>query len=278
MTLYLESTSKNESLDGTMQPPRPFEMLGGRKNVENTIAKAAQACCVPQDSIEDIYPPTHLQEGFMIKVAQNPKAYLVTHIRKLQDSVDIRHFDARQWLVPPSNKAAENNVVVVRLRSYNKRPHSTQILCRSEGTISRTSQQLSPRARDACSFDTLLVIQPQREEGEKDAEWQRLVSDYTSFAIVLNCHLLADGVQDQLMYDPRIAHPLQAKRMIHQLEHILHQLCNTEDPILEDLGFVSPYDKEDPEKWSCQAGFEDACMHQLVNQQTVNHPLSPAVC
>ncbi|GME24082.1 similar to nonribosomal peptide synthetase [Neofusicoccum parvum] len=145
-------------------------------------------------------------------------------------------------------------------------------------------QQLSSSARAACSFDSLLLIQPQvKGDDLVDSPFlhgaePELFSSFNSYGLLLNCELLADGIHVRSLFDPRIIEPAQVQRMLYQLDHVLQQLCNKEDLLVADIEFTSPQDKQGIQHWGSSVGFEDACIHTLIEQQAATRPAAPAVC
>lgn len=71
----------------------PFSMLGTIDQKE-VLAEASQACCVNQNMIDDIYPCTSLQEGFMILSDQSPGSYIMQHVEEIPAHCDIDRFRA----------------------------------------------------------------------------------------------------------------------------------------------------------------------------------------
>lgn len=67
--------------------------------------------------------------------------------------------------------------------------------------------------------------------------------------------------------------------MLYQLDHIMQQLCNEEDILIDSIEFTSPQDKQDIQRWGSSTGFDEFCIHTLIKkEQAAARPEAPAVC
>ncbi|VUC23411.1 unnamed protein product [Clonostachys rosea] len=72
---------------------QPFELFpGGREAATDVIQEVADACKVNKDAIEDIYPPTPLQEALMAISGQRSESYTHRMVFTVPDTLDIRRF------------------------------------------------------------------------------------------------------------------------------------------------------------------------------------------
>ncbi|KAL5361451.1 nonribosomal peptide synthase [Aspergillus floccosus] len=72
-----------------MVDPSPFSLIN---DVHSTIEAASCQCQVPKEHIEDIYPCTPLQEGFISLSTKNPDSFVARFAFRLPRSVDLRRF------------------------------------------------------------------------------------------------------------------------------------------------------------------------------------------
>lgn len=87
--------------DGTTLVSERFSMVAPLvEDTSSMIEKAIQACSLSdQRYIEDIYPCTALQEGFMALAVTQPGSYVHRWVYKLSESVDVARFQAAWNLV-----------------------------------------------------------------------------------------------------------------------------------------------------------------------------------
>ncbi|KAF7715229.1 Nonribosomal peptide synthase (NRPS) [Penicillium ucsense] len=76
------------------RPVESFSLLPPVVDSETLLSEAADKCCVDPSVIEDVYPCTPLQEGFMVLNSQDSAAYYVQEIFKMPESVDVARFRA----------------------------------------------------------------------------------------------------------------------------------------------------------------------------------------
>ncbi|RMJ26305.1 nonribosomal peptide synthase [Aspergillus sp. HF37] len=146
--------------------------------------------------------------------------------------------------------------------------------------------QLSVEAAQACSFQCHLGIQPPSTTKGNDlfAFEQGEHQDYRAFAnyaFVLVCHL-DGGDENNIMvtanYDENIVHTTDAKRMVHQFEHVLRQISHDYDLPLNKLSLVSLDDRLQLSEWNQHLPPSyDKCLHDLVLAHCARDPTSPAI-
>ncbi|CAH0058426.1 unnamed protein product [Clonostachys solani] len=87
--------------EGTTLVNERFSMVAPLvKGTSSVREKARQACSLSdQRCIEDIYPCTALQEGFMALAVTQPGSYVHRWVYKLSESVEVAHFQAAWNLV-----------------------------------------------------------------------------------------------------------------------------------------------------------------------------------
>ncbi|RAH71302.1 amino acid adenylation [Aspergillus aculeatinus CBS 121060] len=138
-------------------------------------------------------------------------------------------------------------------------------------------------APSACSFQTLLVIQPASSVPEASLiqPFSAPRASFSTVALTLECSLSADGgVLVHVHFDNAVLPRGQVERIVQQLEHVLQQLA--QEPAgrtLADLELISPRDMSDLLQWNrtIPEATED-CVHNLIAKNTMVNPTAPAVC
>ncbi|KAJ6784263.1 hypothetical protein PWT90_03904 [Aphanocladium album] len=152
--------------------------------------------------------------------------------------------------------------------------------------------QISPEAKAACQFQTLLVVQPDEEtqtagglfaldtEDDHDSMEQRALGSFDTYAINIICQLKQGGVKLQVNYDKNIVTPKQINKIVSQLEFMLQQFCASSlDSKLSD--FISLNTADLSEIWNWNAAVPETaghCVHELIAATTAQQPTEIAVC
>jgi amino acid adenylation domain-containing protein len=123
---------------------------------------------------------------------------------------------------------------------------------------------INESAQTACNFRTLLVIQavPDSEasrvtkpEAELDCPLLpggTVNAVFHTLPLILGCSLLPDGrVRLELLYDSRVLSPMDSKRMLHQFQHLLLQLANSQpDLALGEVAALPPSEVAMVRQWN----------------------------
>ncbi|KAL4899866.1 hypothetical protein BDW74DRAFT_183355 [Aspergillus multicolor] len=134
----------------------------------------------------------------------------------------------------------------------------------------------------ACQFQSLLLVQPEADGykaprifGQLDAEQQGAASSY---ALVLDCQLLAHGVRITASHDPHVIPGEQVDCLLHQLEHTLRQISDTPHIPLSKLDTISPADINILLRWNGTLPAPlNACAHELIARRVASQPDALAV-
>jgi non-ribosomal peptide synthetase component F/aryl carrier-like protein len=130
--------------------------------------------------------------------------------------------------------------------------------------------RISPSAKAAVDFSTLLVIQPKhivatggyQEEGgalkpvtiddESHTTDQDNLSNYFTYPLVVQCHMSNKDVQLHLIYDTAYMDEAQLLRLTEQYEHVVKQLLHlsVEGKTLGDLSIAGKLDIEKAITWN----------------------------
>jgi amino acid adenylation domain-containing protein len=154
-------------------------------------------------------------------------------------------------------------------------------------------QRLSSDTRQACQFQSLLVIQPQdKEESENDFLFlQRSDDDIKghTYALVLECGLggsspvsSTEAATLSLSFDDQVVDGPQAEQILLQLEHIVRQLCNhgdrMETMLLSELDMLPQQDWQQIYAWNAiPPETIDSRIDKLIADRVSEQPNSLAI-
>ncbi len=97
--------------DGPSDDIEPFSLIGEPSSAQQIRLHAAAECGVTEDSLEDIYPCTALQEGLMAMSIRTPGAYVAQSVIPLPPTVDIERFKAAWDITIKSNTILRTRIV-----------------------------------------------------------------------------------------------------------------------------------------------------------------------
>jgi Non-ribosomal peptide synthetase modules and related proteins len=156
--------------------------------------------------------------------------------------------------------------------------------------------KVSPNAKDACNFSSLLVVQPIQqlssasgngqsvlvgadpEAGSLEKDGSSWMAGYFTYPLVIQALMMDGGVELHLTYDSAILDESQLSVLCDQFGHITTQLALHSESVLDEVSVAGPTDlqravdnnREDP-------NIVDACIHQLVDKQASIRPTAPAI-
>ncbi|CBX99700.1 similar to nonribosomal peptide synthetase [Plenodomus lingam JN3] len=276
-TDYLEGAEKTAfpSWPSSVRTPQPIDLAEHHISVSR-ITETSQSVTISS-------------------VLQAAWALLVSQYAETEDPVIGLTLSGRIAPVAGIQEMAGPTIVTIPLRFRIERTQkASELFIHAQDMALKTAstqhiglqhiQQLSPSARAACTFDSLLLIQPQvKGDDLVDSPFlhgaePELFSSFNSYGLILHCELLAGGIHVRALFDPLIIEPLQVQRMLYQLDHVMQQLCNKKDLLIADIDFTSTQDKQDIRRWGCSTGFDDSCIHTLIERQAAVRPNAPAIC
>ncbi|EME80592.1 uncharacterized protein MYCFIDRAFT_93876, partial [Pseudocercospora fijiensis CIRAD86] len=144
----------------------------------------------------------------------------------------------------------------------------------------------SAEAQTACTFQTLLIIQPDdAQEKMQMRPFGRWVPDHgaassRTYPLVLKIQLAEDRVKILATFDPRAMREEDARRLLRQLVLVLSQLRNA-GPETTFQRIVSTPLEDERRIRECNAqapASVDACVHHLIADQARARPNAVAVC
>lgn len=156
-----------------------------------------------------------------------------------------------------------------------------------EHTGLQNIKRLGPEAETACSFQNLLVIQPEGSENMSSDLWedQALFAKgemvVLTYALIVECRLYKDQVRITAQYRDHIIPTRQMQRIMDQFEEVLKQLNEAVPAMcLGSIGICSRKDKDEVRIWnesSMGLTKSDDCVHHLIERQAIKRPHAPAV-
>ncbi|KAH0523778.1 hypothetical protein TsFJ059_008738 [Trichoderma semiorbis] len=152
--------------------------------------------------------------------------------------------------------------------------------------------KLSPEAREACDFTSLLVIQPKEQEStifnskdgllQAEAEEDHLMiesmNNYFNYPLVMLSYMAEENVNQRFLYNPEILSEAEVEAVSYQFEHVVQQLLNPGNKLIGDISVAGPWDLEQSLKANDDIpDIIDSCFHDLVDKQAIERPNSLAV-
>ncbi|KAH8811529.1 hypothetical protein F5884DRAFT_876794 [Xylogone sp. PMI_703] len=144
---------------------------------------------------------------------------------------------------------------------------------------------LSNEARLACSFQSLVTVQPSASRSTKPSMFifqdQQDQPDFLTYAINLEIIPHDNHLEAHVQYDPKIIQPVQMNRLLGQFEHIFSQLVRQHDSSIarvEDIELISPEDTAEVHDWNSYIpDTVDECIHTLIKQRAESYADRKAV-
>lgn len=135
--------------------------------------------------------------------------------------------------------------------------------------------KISEDARQACNFQTLLVVQPSEfssdeRQYENYGTWQTDANQqgFTTYALTIECTSMQDGtgLAFRATFDDRVVEQWIIERLLNQLSFVVHQLTAVPpDHILSEIDVLPPHDKEMIWKWNASLPESvDRCVHDII--------------
>ena len=144
--------------------------------------------------------------------------------------------------------------------------------------------KMGDEGRNACGFQTLLVVQPQEDELESDeilGKWQTSATEqgFTTYAITIECLISKNGgMRARASYDPRVIDEWRMTKLLEQLNAILEQLATQSVHRIEDIEILTRKDRDIISQWNkTEPEFLNDCIHNMIKQHATETPDSPAI-
>lgn len=137
----------------------------------------------------------------------------------------------------------------------------------------------------ACSFQTLLVVQPggnSFEDEEVLGQWEShsALQDFTTYGLTVQCAVSANGIHVTSSFDPDMISPWNVRRMLGQLDSVIQQMSRAKNGArLSHIDTLSPQDRTDLGQWSkSMPTAVDRCLHDIFGEQAKAKAHAPALC
>ena len=146
--------------------------------------------------------------------------------------------------------------------------------------------------KEACRFQTLLVIHPNEEKLQPDddtrlGKWRTSEDNnegFSTHAITLECYLADDAVTMKATYDSRVVKPWKMKQMLQNLDTILTRLVDLESSsaappcTIREICRLSTQDAVTIRDWNKDlASMADTCIHNAIEAMAMDYPEAPAI-
>lgn len=195
-------------------------------------------------------------------------------------------------------------VVPVRIRTAHETSITHLLRCVQDQAVRMTEfeqtglsniQRLGPEAEAACAFQTLLLVQPPRQSGERTPldkssvfserqDFHELeagaLDAFSTYALILVCEQVDQQLRLRFSLDSNVISRAHIERIASQLEHVLQQLCQAEEPskILGQLNKASKRDMRDIWKWNAEVLVPaQECVHELLEATALRQPEDQAI-
>lgn len=144
--------------------------------------------------------------------------------------------------------------------------------------------RLNHDTEQACNFQSLLVVQPQKELSKDSSlgTWQsgKLGGTFSNYALAIECAPDRNGtVTVHATFDSRVIESWEMQNILDQFGHLLQSLaCASGDVKIGQLKALSANDYSKIWQWNQDVPLgTQRCVHQLVQEQVVNVPEELAV-
>lgn len=143
---------------------------------------------------------------------------------------------------------------------------------------------ICPGASQACAFQTLLTIQPEKTPifHNSIGKWWtnhrgRL---FTSYGLTIEIQLEADNITASAFFDPRMIGPWVVRKLLKRLEFVMHQLDHaSSDKVLADIDMSSPQELREIWDWNSVVPISsEEHVQNMITEKSRSQPGAPAVC
>ncbi|KAG5930352.1 NRPS protein, partial [Claviceps africana] len=181
------------------------------------------------------------------------------------------------------------------VESYLNRIQKQQVqMTTFEQTGLQNIRQMGTNAKDACDFQTLLLIHPAEQaaqlesrifapsrQDDNEDETGAQIAQFVTYALTIECNLANCGLDMRFEFDERILSKYQVQKFARQMEHILRQLCDIkqERQCVKDIETISKDDLKDIWEWNATVPMTvETPVHEIVDNTSLTKPEALAVC
>ncbi|KAJ6279029.1 hypothetical protein J3E71DRAFT_242872 [Bipolaris maydis] len=162
--------------------------------------------------------------------------------------------------------------------------HATEMIPYEQTGLHRIAK-IGADAQHACSFQSLVVVQPADSHLEMNKElgtWHSRseIQDFTTYALMVQCTLAAEGVHITASFDPRAIERWQLEKIMGQFSFVMKQMAEADaSTTIADINLLSSKDKQQLWEWNAKVpAMVDRCVHDLFMEQARARPTAPAIC
>ncbi|KAL6812511.1 hypothetical protein J3E69DRAFT_348791 [Trichoderma sp. SZMC 28015] len=151
--------------------------------------------------------------------------------------------------------------------------------------------RLSPEAKAACEFSSLMLIQLMQEVIEdSDSNGvmsavdngrntrESLLQNYYTYPLVIQGHVFKNHVDLVTIFDTAVLSQSQMEALARQFNNVVEQLVLQQGKKIGQVSVASPWDLQFAQQTNnSEPTIIDSCIHTLISQQARQTPNSPAV-
>ncbi|ESZ91233.1 non-ribosomal peptide synthetase [Sclerotinia borealis F-4128] len=141
---------------------------------------------------------------------------------------------------------------------------------------------VSPEAKEACGFQTLLVVQPiESDDRSEEPPILRDISpnqNINTHPLNLEAQLTTTGLVMKASFDTNLISHFNVSHLLSQFSHVMQQLCSSHDCIVGEISTTSPEDMSQIASWNQDLPRSvEACLHDLVLMKCAQTPTAQAL-
>ncbi|OJJ36076.1 hypothetical protein ASPWEDRAFT_60166 [Aspergillus wentii DTO 134E9] len=166
---------------------------------------------------------------------------------------------------------------------------ATQMIPYEQSGLSRI-QKINDEARQACRFQSFLMVQPPEtkmdegglfapQQSSPESEGDRY-RGFSSYAFSVGCTLVDNGVQLRFTFDSKVIDHATVGTMAHHFEHLLRSVTSDEvdEVAVSDLEMITTQDLGQIWQWNSQTyASVDRCIHDLIADTAAYQPAATAI-
>ncbi|KAI1658834.1 lysergyl peptide synthetase subunit 1 [Daldinia decipiens] len=139
----------------------------------------------------------------------------------------------------------------------------------------------------SCSFQTMIVVEPDEPAEEAQGTWfssHSFLSELTSFsshALTLRCQVSRKSIALTAIFDPSVVSDRQMQRILSLFKYILTQIRDVrsaDTTTIGDIDRLSPNDRDEIYKWNALLPLRpNRCVHAMIQDKAQEQPKAPAI-
>ncbi|KAI5457580.1 hypothetical protein BGZ63DRAFT_427622 [Mariannaea sp. PMI_226] len=146
--------------------------------------------------------------------------------------------------------------------------------------------KICPGSQQACTFQTLLVIQPEDDGlGAQDlfGRWQDNQQQqwFDTYALTLEIQLGLDNIRVLASYDSRVIESWMVQKMLEQFDSVLVQISGNTNPdkTVTEIQMIPEQDLKKIWEWNSPVPTAiERCVHHIIEEWSEAQPNASAVC